>query len=136
MSRTTPVFLQISPADPRPITRQIIDGIRLQIASGELPVGSQLPSVRGLAEQLTINPKTVAKAYADLTTEGWLDSRQGRGLFVATPRQRLSESERERRLALAVEAFVSEVVGLDFPLERVLGQVSDTLYPYLAHRSA
>ena len=136
MSRTTPVFLQISPADPRPITRQIIDGIRLQIASGELLVGSQLPSVRGLAEQLTINPKTVAKAYADLTTEGWLDSRQGRGLFVATPRQRLSESERERRLALAVEAFVSEVVRLDFPLERVLGQVSDTLYPYLAHRSA
>jgi GntR family transcriptional regulator len=136
MSRTVPVLLEISPVDPRPITRQITDGIRLQIASGELPVGSQLPSVRGLALQLTINPKTVARAYTELTNEGWLDSRQGLGLFVATPRQRLSEAERERRLTLAVEAFVAEVVGLGFPLEHVLDQVGDTLTPYLAQRSA
>ena len=136
MSRTIPILLQISPIDPRPITRQITDGIRLQIASGELPVGSQLPSVRGLALHLTINPKTAAKAYTELTNEGWLDSRQGLGLFVATPRQRLSETERERRLALAVEAFVAEVVGLDYSLEHVLDQVSDTLAPYLAQRSA
>ena len=136
MNRTVPIFLQISPIDPRPIIRQITDGIRLQIASGDLPVGSQLPSVRGLAVQLTINPKTVAKAYTELTNDGWLDSRQGLGLFVATPRQRLSETERERRLALAVETFVAEVVGLDFPLERVLDHVSDTLTPYLAQRSA
>jgi GntR family transcriptional regulator len=136
MSPTFPIFLQISPLDPRPITRQITDGIRLQIASGELPVGSQLPSVRGLALQLTINPKTVAKAYTELTNAGLLDSRQGLGLFVATPRQRLSGTERKRLLALAVGAFVAEVVGLDFPLEHVLDQVSDTLAPYLARRSA
>ena len=58
-------------ADPaRPITRQITDSIRLQIAGGERPVGSQLPSVRGLAQQLTINPKTVAKVHTELTNEG------------------------------------------------------------------
>ncbi len=136
MSRTVPILLPISPIDPRSITRQITDGIRLQIASGELPVGSQLPSVRGLALQLTINPKTVAKAYAELANEGWLDSRQGLGLYVATPRQRLSDNERERRLALAVDAFVAEVVGLGFPLEDVLDQVNGSLAPYLAQRSA
>ncbi|MGH8106760.1 MAG: GntR family transcriptional regulator [Arenimonas sp.] len=136
MSRTVPILLPISPIDPRSITRQITDGIRLQIASGELPIGAQLPSVRGLALQLTINPKTVAKAYAELTNEGWLDARQGLGLYVATPRQRLSDIERERRLGLAVEAFVAEVVGLDFPLDHVLDQVSVTLTPYLAQRSA
>ena len=136
MSRTIPLLLPISSVDPRSITRQITDAIRLQIASGELPIGSQLPSVRGLALQLTINPKTVAKAYAELTNEGWLDSRQGMGLYVATPRQRLSDSERERRLGLAVEAFVAEVVGLGFPLEDVLDQVNATLTPYLAQRSA
>jgi GntR family transcriptional regulator len=136
MSRTVPIHLQISPIDPRPIARQIIDGIRLQVASGELPAGSQIPSVRGLAQQLTINPKTVARAYAELTNEGWLDSRQGLGLFVATPRQRLSETERKRRLALAVKSFAAEVVGLGFPLERVIDQVSGTLAPYLAQRSA
>jgi len=136
MTRTIPILLTISPIDPRSITRQITDGIRLEIASGQLPVGAQLPSVRGLALQLTINPKTVAKAYSELTGEGWLDSRQGLGLFVAAPRQRLSETERERRLALAVEAFVAEVVGLDFPLEHVLDQVGDTLAPYVAQRPA
>ncbi|MFN0159170.1 MAG: GntR family transcriptional regulator [Bacteroidota bacterium] len=136
MSPTTPIFLQISPIDPRPITRQIIDGIRLQIASGELPVGSQLPTIRGLALQLTVNPKTVANAYNELTNEGWLDARQSLGLFVAAPRQRLSQTERERRLALAVETFVAEVVGLDFPREHVLDKVSDTLAPYLVKRSA
>ena len=57
MTRTIPILLTISPIDPRSITRQITDGIRLEIASGQLPVGAQLPSVRGLALQLTINPK-------------------------------------------------------------------------------
>lgn len=136
MSRTVPLLIPVSPGDPRSITRQITDGIRRQIASGELPVGAQLPSVRGLALQLTINPKTVAKAYTELTAEGWLDARQGLGLFVATPRQRLSETERERRLGLAVETFTAEVVGLDFPLEVVLDQISTALNPYLNKRSA
>ena len=136
MSKTVPLFLSVSPGDPRSIARQITDGIRILIASGKLPVGAQLPSVRGLAQQLTINPKTVAKAYGELANEGWLDSCQGLGLFVAAPRQRLSESERERRLALALEAFSAEVIGLDYPLEHILDRVSATLSPCLNKRSA
>src|SRR4051812_36866463 len=46
MSKTTPLFLSVTPGDPRSMTRQITDGIRMAIASGELPVGAQLPSVR------------------------------------------------------------------------------------------
>jgi GntR family transcriptional regulator len=136
MSKTVPLFISVSTADPRSITRQITDGIRMAIASGELPVGAQLPSVRGLAQQLTINPKTVAKAYSDLAAEGWLNASQGLGLFVAAPRQRLSKSERERRLALAVETFSAEVIGLDYPLEKILDRVSTALSPYLNKRSA
>ncbi|QGX41814.1 GntR family transcriptional regulator [Permianibacter aggregans] len=128
-------MLQLSAADPRPLGKQITDGIRLQIASGELPVGSQLPSVRGLAQQLTINPNTVAKAYTELTNEGWLDARQGLGLFVAEPRQLLSDSERERRLSLAVDSFTAEVVGLGYPLETVLARLESTLAPCLKRRA-
>ena len=102
MSRRTPLMLQVVTGDPRPIHRQITDGVRRLVASGELPVGAALPSVRGLAQQLGINPNTVAKAYSELTTEGWLESRAGLGLFVAPPRQRLSNEERERRLDEAV----------------------------------
>lgn len=136
MSRTTPLMLQLSAADPRPLIKQITDGIRRQIASGELPVGAQLPSVRGLAQQLTINPNTVAKAYSELSNEGWLDSRQGLGLFVAAPRQLLSDAERERRLGMAIDRFTSDVVGLGYPLEDVLGHLETALAPCLKKRSA
>ncbi len=136
MSKTVPLFLSVSPGNPRSITRQISDGIRMSIASGKLPVGAQLPSVRGLALQLTINPKTVARAYGELASEGWLDARQGLGLFVAAPRQRLSETERERRLALALEAFCVEVIGLGYPLEQILDRISVTLTPCLNKRTA
>ena len=136
MSKTVPLFLSVSPGDPRSITRQITDSVRMAIASGELPVGAQLPSVRGLAQQLTVNPKTVAKAYDELVSEGWLHARQGMGLFVAAPRQRLSDAERDRRLTSALEAFSVEVIGLDYPLENVMDRVRATLTPLLTRRSA
>jgi len=136
MSKTTPLMIQLSAADPRPLGKQITDGIRRQIASGELSVGAQLPSVRGLAQQLTINPNTVAKAYSELTNEGWLDARQGLGLFVAEPRQMLSDAERERRLRIAVDSFTAEVIGLGYPLEAVLEQLELALRPCLQKRFA
>ncbi|HUD42543.1 MAG TPA: GntR family transcriptional regulator [Dokdonella sp.] len=119
MARTRALMIQIATGDPRPIGRQIVEAVRMKIATGELEPGDQLPSVRGLAQQLTINPNTVAKAYAELTAEGWLEARQGLGLYVAPPRQRLSDAERARRLDEAVDRFVHEVVPLDYPAETI-----------------
>lgn len=119
MARTQALLIQIATGDPRPIAKQIIDAVRMKIATGDLTPGAQLPSVRGLAQQLTINPNTVAKAYAELTTEGWLESRQGLGLFVAPPRQRLSDAERERRLDEAIQRFLHDVIALDYPPDEV-----------------
>lgn len=119
MARTAPLMIRIATGDARPINRQIVDAVRMKIATGELAPGAQLPSVRGLAQQLMINPNTVAKAYADLAAEGWLDSRQGLGLFVAPPRQRLSDAERGRRFDEAVQRFVSDIVPLDIPADQV-----------------
>jgi GntR family transcriptional regulator len=136
MARTTPLMLQIATGDARPIVRQIVDGVRLKIAAGELKSGDQLPSVRGLAQQLTINPNTVAKAYAELTTEGWLESRQGMGLYVAAPRQRLSDAERERRLDDAIGRFVNDVIPLDFPADEVESRVAHALRRWSSRRIA
>jgi GntR family transcriptional regulator len=127
MTRRAPLMLQIATGDPRPINRQIVDGVRRLIASGELEVGAVLPSVRGLATQLAINPNTVAKAYSELTAEGWLDSRAGLGLFVAVPRQRLSDDERNRRLDEAATRFVGDVIALDLPAEVVLERIAREL---------
>ncbi len=136
MTRRVPLMLQVVTGDPRPINRQIVDGVRRLIASGELPVGAALPSVRGLAQQLAVNPNTVAKAYSELTAEGWLDARAGLGLFVATPRQRLSDDERSRRLDEAVQRFAGDVIGLDYPASTVLDRVTGELDLCLPKKSA
>jgi GntR family transcriptional regulator len=124
MARVQALMIEIATGDARPISRQIVDGVRMKVATGDLACGVQLPSVRGLAQQLGINPNTVAKAYAELTAEGWLESRQGLGLFVATPRQRLSQEERDRRLDDAVSRFVHDVVALDLPTDDVLERLA------------
>lgn len=136
MARQQPLMIDIAPGDVRPISKQIVDAVRMKIATGELSVGWQLPSVRGLAQQLTINPNTVAKAYAELTAEGRLESRPGLGLFVAEPRQRLSPRERERRLDDAIQRFVHDVVSLDYPADTVLVRLGDELHALAARKRA
>ncbi|MGO4476179.1 GntR family transcriptional regulator [Massilia sp. 2TAF26] len=136
MNRRAPLMLQIVTGDPRPIIRQITDGIKRLVAGGELLPGDALPSVRGLAQQLSINPNTVAKAYAELTAEGWLLSRAGLGLYVAEQRQRLSDAERARRLDEAVDRFVGDVIGLDYPADTILDRVAGELSQYENKKSA
>lgn len=136
MARTQALMIQITTGDPRPIGRQIVDAVRMKIATGEIDPGDQLPSVRGLAQQLMINPNTVAKAYAELTTEGWLESRQGMGLYVAAPRQRLSDAERGRRLDDAVGRFVNDVIPLGFPPDEVEARVAHEFQQLVPRKTA
>ena len=123
-------MIQIVTGDPRPIFRQIVDGLRLMMASGELAPGSRLPSVRALAQQLTINPNTVARAYAELTSEGQIESRKGVGVFVCEPRQRWSDAERERRLDEALQRFLGAVVSLGYEPEEILDRLAAELEAY------
>src|SRR5437660_12465869 len=98
-----------------PIYRQIIDQVRLGVATGALPAGQAMPSVRSLAERLLVNANTVVKAYAELVRDGVLDSQQGLGSFVAEKRQIYSKVERLPRLRLAVDTFSNEARFHDFP---------------------
>ena len=136
MARTQPLMLQIATGDPRPISRQIVDAVRMKIATAEIAPGDQLPSVRGLAQQLTVNPNTVAKAYAELTAEGWLESRQGLGLYVAPPRQRLSHDEREKRMDEAVSRFVHDVIALDYPADEAVARIELELRAFAPRKTA
>ena len=128
MSHTSAIAIQIATGDARPIFRQIVDGIRHEIASGQLPPGSKLPSVRALAMQLTINPNTVAKAYTELTGQGLIESRKGLGVFVLEPRQQLNIEEQERRLDEALKRFINDVMYLDHSNEQITTRLVDELY--------
>lgn len=113
MSRAVPLSLTLVPSDPRPINRQLTDGIRLAITTGQIRSGDRLPSVRALAVQLLVNPNTIAKAYLELSTEGWLNGQHGHGMLVAgQPKGRLSQKEKSRRLREASDIFVAEIVAI------------------------
>jgi GntR family transcriptional regulator len=110
-----------------PIYRQIVDQVRLAAATGDLPPGQAMPSVRSLADQLVINFNTVAKAYGELVRDGVLESLQGKGFFVAEKRQIYSKAERLRRLRQAVDAFIHEAVFLDFTADEIRSAVDEKL---------
>lgn len=127
MTKVTAIAIQIVPGDARPIFRQIVDEIRKEIATGNIPAGAKLPSVRGLAMQLTINANTVAKAYTELTNLGVLESRKGLGVFACKVSQPLSMTEQTDKLAEATQLFINEVMHLDFTPQ----QVSDHVLKHL-----
>lgn len=110
-----------------PIYRQLADQVRMAVAGGSLNTGDQLPSVRALAEQLVINPNTVARSYADLVQEGVLESQAGKGLFVAARQQKFSHEERLRRLHLALDGLLGEVLFLDFTTNEILDALKQKL---------
>lgn len=77
------MFIRLQPTSGIPITRQIADQVRAQIASGALKPGDRLPSVRELARDLTVNQNTILRVYERLTFERLLDRRHGDGTYVA-----------------------------------------------------
>src|SRR5215472_12121294 len=93
------IAFKLNPQSGVPVYRQIQDQIRYGIASGLLHPSEQLPTVRALAVELSVNPNTVIKAYSELEREGVLTTEQGSGTFVAAqPPVALSEENRQAKL--------------------------------------
>jgi GntR family transcriptional regulator len=119
--------ITITTGSGTPIYRQIVEQVRLGVATSALAPGDAMPSVRALAEQNLVNANTVVKAYAELVRDGMLESHHGKGFFVAEKRQVFSRAERLRRLRQALDAFVHEAVFLDFTAEEIRQVVDDKL---------
>lgn len=109
----------ISTGSNTPIYRQITDQVRLAVATGRLAVSDQLPSVRALAEELVLNPNTVARAYMDLAREGLIESRPGRGVFIIRKRKVFTREEGRRRLEPLIESLIGEAMAMDFTREEL-----------------
>jgi GntR family transcriptional regulator len=94
----SPAFFRVDPKDAVPIWRQIEIGVKRLVASGALSEGATLPSVRDLAQDLGVNPMTVAKAYQRLAEAGMVESRRGEGTFVMARPASRGRAERTREL--------------------------------------
>ena len=110
-----------------PIYRQVVDQVRLGVVGGRLEAGEQLPSVRTLAEQLLVNPNTIARAYGELVRDGVLESRHGQGVFVAERRQVYSDEEQARRLEHALDSLLSECAALGCPPDMIRSALDERL---------
>jgi len=117
------LHIQIITGGKVPIYRQVADQLRGAIAAGRLPVGTSLPSVRGLATELVVNPNTIAKAYAALVRDGVVEGRQGRGYFVAKRPDIYTKRERQRRFDEAMVPFVAEALTLGFDEAAIVAEV-------------
>ncbi len=111
--------LHISLDDGVPIYLQIVNQIKYLVASGRLGPGDELPPIRVLAEQLLINPNTVARAYRELETAGILTKRRGAGTYVSDKGSPLTRRERARILEGRADALLVEAQQLNFDLEEL-----------------
>jgi GntR family transcriptional regulator len=106
-----------------PVYRQIIDQARGAIASGALVTGDQLPTVRQLAVDLSINPNTVVRAYKELELSGQLETHQGTGTFISGQKMHRADAERERQLGQIVADAVARAGAAGFTIEQLLEQL-------------
>jgi GntR family transcriptional regulator len=124
--------IRITPKNGVPLYVQIRNQVKFLVAAGRLKPGDEVPAIRALAEQLLINPNTVARAYRELESEGVLVTRQGAGTTVGEGGSRLSRTERMRILSERVDGLITEARQLDVPIDDVtalLHERNHTLNP-------
>ena len=110
-----------------PVYRQLIDQVLVAVASGGLSAGDQLPTVRQLAVDLSINPNTVVRAYKELEIRGMLTTQQGTGTFITSKRVKQDEVQRQRRLTQVVDEFVARVSADGYTVEEIMARLEELL---------
>jgi GntR family transcriptional regulator len=95
------------------------------IAGGLLSGGDQLPTVRQVAVDLSINPNTVVRAYRELEIRGILDTQQGSGTFVSHKKVQRDKLERTRQLNQLISEFVSRAGSAGFTIGELLEELHD-----------
>ena len=117
------IEFKLDPKSGVPFYRQIIDQIRYGIATGNLKMGDQLPTVRALAVQLRVNLNTVSKAYKELEIQNILDTQQGTGTFIAPVKVEIPDGERRDKLAGICTEFLSIAASYGFSREEMIEEL-------------
>jgi GntR family transcriptional regulator len=126
---------QISFTAGKPVYLQIVDQVRTAAASGALRTGEPLPGIRTLAEDLRVNRNTVAKAYAELESQGVIETIPGKGCFVRAAPSPYRKDVRRRLLSESVDAAVVHAHHLQIGRDEFL-RLAEDRYDALAARRA
>ena len=112
--------IHLSPQDGVPIYLQIVNQVKYLVASGRLASGEELPPIRALAEQLVVNPNTVARAYRELEVAGIVTKRRTAGTYVSAAGSPLARQERLKILAERIDLLLAEARQMDIGIEEVI----------------
>jgi GntR family transcriptional regulator len=114
------VQIHLSRQDGVPTYLQIVNQVKLLVASGRLQAGEELPPIRALAEQLLINPNTVARAYRELETAGVVTKKSTTGTYVSGAGSPLARRERLKILTERIDALLVEARQLNVGTDEIL----------------
>ena len=117
-------MLQLDFRSRAPIYEQLIEKIKELIVSKVLKDDEQLPSVRELAQELTVNPNTIQKAYRELERQGFIYSIQGRGSFVM-PNLKVENTFRRNELMQQLRKNMQELIYLGIKPEELRDIISE-----------
>ena len=112
--------IQLTPQGGVPIYLQVMQQIKYLVASGKLRVGDELPSIRALADELIVNPNTIARAYRELEVEGVVEKRRTAGTFIADSGSPIARKERLKVLKQRIDQVLVEALQMGFGLDEVL----------------
>ncbi len=115
---------KLDPKSGIPFYRQIIDQIKFGIASGNLKIGEQLPTVRALAVDLMVNLNTVAKAYKELEIQNVLETQQGTGTFINRADIVISEREKSDKLKEICNQFSTIAYCYGFTKDDIINELN------------
>jgi GntR family transcriptional regulator len=121
------MLLQIDFKCGKPVYLQLVDQIRYAAASGGLRVGEPLPSIRPLAEELRVNRNTVAKAYAELESQGVIETIPGKGCFLKETNSPFTKSARHDILTKEIDEAVVAAHHLQVDRDAFLALVKKRL---------
>jgi GntR family transcriptional regulator len=119
------VQLYISSQDGIPIYLQIVNQVKYQVASGRLAPGEELPPIRALAEQLLVNPHTVARAYRELELAGVVTKRRTAGTYVSDGASPLARRERLKIITERIDALLAEARQMNIDTERLMDLIQE-----------
>ena len=119
------MYLHLDHHSGEAIYRQIVEQFKYLIASAQLSDGEQLPSIRSLAGELKINPRTVVKAYEELQHARLVVMKHGQGVFVSTNRGTIRASVRHKVIAEMARRMLSEAVRMGSDTEEVVDIVEN-----------
>jgi GntR family transcriptional regulator len=123
----------LDPHSGVPVYRQLIDQVQAGVAAGALKPAQQLPTVRQVAVDLTINPNTVQRAYREMEIRGILETQQGIGTFISNKKIERSRDEHARKLAQLTSDFVARAGAGGFTVQELIDSLRDLL-PKAANR--